>query len=254
MNKEKITKIVKDVKKSTKKHSPEILTGIGITGMLTTTVLAVKATPKALKLIEQEEKYIGDKLTKKEIVQTTWRCYIPATITGVASIACLVGASASNVKRNAALATAYAISETALKEYKNKVIETIGEDEERGIVEKTYKDKIAKNPVSNNNVIVTGKGDVLIYDVISGRYFNSDIDSLKRIENDINKRMLNDSFVSLNELYAEIGLDNISIGDELGWSIEGGFIEMRFSSQLNEDNSLCVVMDFATAPTYEYDH
>ena len=53
MSKLNIPTVVQSVKSATVKHSPEILTGIGIAGIISTTVMAVKATPKALKLIEE---------------------------------------------------------------------------------------------------------------------------------------------------------------------------------------------------------
>lgn len=136
MHKPNIKAAYNAVKKSTIKHSPEILTGIGIAGMVTTTVMAVRATPKALRLIDSAElkkanetniPYEGHNLSKTEIIKVTWKCYIPVAITGSLSIACLIGASSVNARRNAALATAYSIAETSLKEYQNKVVETIGE-------------------------------------------------------------------------------------------------------------------------------
>ena len=128
MNKPNLSKIAKGIRMSISKHSPEILTGIGIAGMVTTTVMAVRATPKALILIEERKEEIDvDKLTPIELIKATWTCYIPAAITGGLSIICLIGASSVNTRRNAALATAYTLSESALKEYQGKVIETIGE-------------------------------------------------------------------------------------------------------------------------------
>lgn len=140
MHKPNIKAAYNAVKKSTIKHSPEILTGIGIAGMVTTTVMAVRATPKALKLIGSAElkkanetniPYEGHNLSKTEIIKVTWKCYVPVAITGGLSIACLIGASSVNARRNAALATAYSIAETSLKEYQNKVVETIGEKKSR---------------------------------------------------------------------------------------------------------------------------
>ena len=111
-----------------KKHSPEILTGIGIGGFVTAIIFAIKATPKACELIEErkldEDK---DKLTKAEIVQTTWKCYVPTVVTAAGATACVVGAAAQNYKRNAALAAAYSISQETMQLYKEKVIEAIGE-------------------------------------------------------------------------------------------------------------------------------
>ena len=127
MTKQTIINALKNAQKSMKKHSPEILTGIGIAGMIATTVSAVRATPKALQLIDTREIKENRRLSNKEIVATTWKCYVPAAVTGVLSTACLVGASSANLRRNTALATAYSISETALKEYKEKAVEVVGE-------------------------------------------------------------------------------------------------------------------------------
>ena len=107
MSKVSAKDLVKGIKSTLSKRSPEILTGIGIAGMITTTILAVKATPKAMRLIE--EKYgdnNGHPIPKKEVVRTCWKCYIPSAVTGAASLSCLIGASTVNLKRNAALATA----------------------------------------------------------------------------------------------------------------------------------------------------
>ena len=69
MNKPNFSKIAKDAKRVLSKHSPEILTGIGLAGMITSTVLAVKATPKALKRIEEAKEEKGEELTKVETVK-----------------------------------------------------------------------------------------------------------------------------------------------------------------------------------------
>lgn len=268
-----MSKIVKSAKISLSKHSPEILTGIGISGMITTTFLAVKATPKALKLIERRKEELDDakfnnhmdeggdlrdyhdieKLKVSEVIKTTWKCYIPAAVTSVASIACLVGASSVHVKRNAVLATAYQLSETALTEYKEKVIETIGEKKEKVIRDKVNKERIEKNPVSQNNVILTEKGNTLCYDHLSGRYFKSDIDKINKAVNAINNRILHDYYASLNDLYAELGLYSVSLGDHMGWNSDMGLLEVDFSSQLNDDGNPCLVMDLNKAPKYDFD-
>lgn len=249
----KLSNLAKDACTMMKKHSPEILTGIGIAGMIATTVMAVQATPKALMLIENElEERQEIELSPVDTVKVAWKCYIPAAVTGITSIACLVGASSVNARRNAALATAYTLSETALREYKDKVIETIGEKKEQVVRDAIAKDKVERNPVSKNEVIVTEKGDTLCFDAISGRYFKSDIDKLKKAENELNRQLLNDGFVSLNDFYYEIGLSNIKIGDDLGWDTRDSLINMDFSSQLAEDGTPCLVLNFSVSPKYDY--
>lgn len=101
MNKS-VTKFIKTVKRGFGKRSPEILLGIGIASGITATVLAVKATPKALELLTEKryEKY-GDTLKEDdsyddmpelkpvEVVKTTWKCYIPAAISYKKLLSCL---------------------------------------------------------------------------------------------------------------------------------------------------------------------
>ena len=254
MGKTNLATIAKDIRKFASKRSPEILTGIGIAGMITTTILAVRATPKALELIEEkkEEESI-DELSSFEVVKVAWKPYIPAMVTCVASTACLIGASSVNTKRNAALATAYKLSETALSEYREKVVETIGEKKERIVRDKVAEERVKKNPVSKNEVIVTGNGKTLCFDPISGRYFMCSIETIKKAENTLNKQMLHDisGYVSLNEFYDELGLDHTSVGNDLGWNTNQ-LIDIDFSSQLNDNGEPSVVLDYLVAPKCDY--
>ncbi len=259
----KIANTFKGIEKSFVKHSPEILTGIGIAGMITTTVLAVKATPKALRLIEKEKQQVVKdlgtssadtvKLSVGDTIKATWKCYIPAAITGAASIACLIGASSVHLKRNAALAAAYKLSETALVEYKDKVVEVIGEKKEKKIRDELAKDKLEKAPANTSNVIITGKGDTLCMDYYTGRKFKSDIEKIKKAVNEINRRMTYDHYVSVNDFYNEIGLDGIGLGSELGWNLDGGLLEIYPSAQLDSDGTPCLVITFNIEPKYEFD-
>lgn len=270
MQKSKLTKLYRGVKNATIKHSPEILTGIGIAGMVTTTIMAVKATPKALLLIENEKREqnrilreealaqhkeaipIVDRLKPVDMIKTTWKCYIPTAITGTVSVACLIGASSVNARRNAALATAYTLSESTLRDYQKKVVETIGEKKEQTVRDAVAKERLEKNPVENREVILTTKGDTLCFDVVSGRYFKSDIDKLKKVENELNRQMRDEMYISLNEFYYEIGLESIKLGDDLGWNIDDGYIDIRFSSQLATDGTPCLVVDYGYAPRYDF--
>ena len=224
MGKHSLSSIAKSVRTAMKKHSPEILTGIGIAGMITTTVMAVRATPKALILIEEKKDELEtDQLSGKEIVKTAWPCYIPAAIVGSVSVFCLIGASSTNLRRNAALATAYTLSE----------------------------EKIVKNPV--REVILTEKGgNTICYDAISGRYFKSDRDTINRAVNELNRQMRDDMYVTLNEFYYALGLDGTKLGDDLGWNIEKGYIELDFSSHLDANGTPCLVIDYRVAPVYDY--
>lgn len=252
MKKTNLPNLFKKVQATVSEHSPEILTGIGIAGMITTTVLAVKVTPKALMLLEDAQYEKGGTLTASEKAKVCWRCYAPAAISGTFSIACLIGANSVNARRNAALATAYKLSETALTEYRDKVVETIGEKKEKTIREKIDKDRVEKNPVNKHEVIITGKGTTLCLDTISGRYFESDIEKIRKAVNELNRRMTYDVYVSLNEFYDELDLDHTVLGDDLGWNLDDGLIDIDFSSQLTSDERPCIVVNYRIAPRYGY--
>lgn len=253
MHKPNLSKICKNMKSATVKHSPEILTGVGIAGMVTTTVMAVRATPKAIRLLDDEKKRQNvDKLEPADVVKTAWKCYIPAAVTGTVSVVCLIGASSVNARRNAALTAAYTLSESTLRDYQKKVIETIGEKKEQTVRDVVAKERLEKNPVENKEVIITAKGETLCFDVVSGRYFKSDIDKLKKAENELNRQMRDEMYISLNEFYYEIGLEPVKLGEDLGWNIDDGYIDLRFSSQLATDGTPCLVIDYGYGPRYDF--
>lgn len=257
MGKINLSEVVKTLQSTAKKHSPEILMGMGIAGMVSTTVLAVQATPKALDIMAEINEEHAEDTDKKEyskaVLARVVPVYIPSAILGGLSIACLIGASSVNFRRNAALATAYSLSESALKEYRDKVTETFGEKKERNIRDSIAKDRIERDPVENHDIIITEHGDTLCYEYISGRYFRSDYDRLQKAVNNLNHQMLCNDYVSLNDFYDEIGLKFNGVGEELGWRVDRGLIQLDISAQLTAKNEPCLVIDYETRPTYDYD-
>ena len=271
MSKVNLSNISKQIVRTFQKKTPELLTGMGIGLGACTVVLAVKATPKALMLVEEKKREINhdileeakangdeacqrvDKLTPLDTVKVTWKCYIPAAVTGIASVTCLVGASTTSARRNAALAAAYTLSETARIDYKKKVKEVIGEKKEQEVRDAIAKDRIERDPIENKEIIITEKGETRCYDSLSGRYFKSDIDMLNKAVNELNRKMIDQSYMSLNDYYYEIGLPDIKIGDVLGWRVDQGLVVLDFSAQLSNDGIPCLVVDFKDAPKYDYD-
>ena len=249
----KFDRIFKDIRTGFIKKSPEILIIMGVGGIISTTILGIKATPKAIRLIEEKKKELGvEELTKIDTVKTTWRCYIYTAVSGLATIGCVVGANSIHLRRRVALATAYTISESALKEYRSKVVDTIGEKKEQLVRDAISKEKIENNPVSNNEVIMTRNGDTLCYDPVFEKYFRSDINTIKKAIIEVNMLMINNQYVSVNEFYYELGLKPVSRGEDLGWSIYDGTVDIRFSSHISDDDTPCIVLDYTIAPKYDY--
>ena len=254
MNKSGLKRTIKSVERVLTKYSPGILTGIGITGMIGATFMAVKATPKALYLIEtKKEEAEVEELTSVETIKTCWKCYIPAALTTVVSAACLIGASTVSAKRNAALATAYSISEAALREYQEKVVEVVGEKKEKAVRDAVAKDQIDRDPVTKSEVvIIDSNSNTLCYEPLSGRYFKSTIDKIKKAEIKLDRQMIQEMYVSLNDFYWEIGLDGTDLGDKMGWNLSKGYMDLSFSSQLADDGTPCAVIVYGIPPVYDY--
>ena len=254
MSKEGLKRTIKSAGRVLTKYSPGILTGIGITGMIGATFMAVKATPKALYLIEsKKEEAEVEELAPVEAIKTCWKCYIPATLTTVLSAVCLIGASTVSAKRNAALATAYSISEAALREYQEKVVEVIGEKKEKAVRDAVAKDQIERDPVTKSEVvIIDSNSNTLCYEPLSGRYFKSTIDKIKKAEIKLDRQMIQEMYVSLNDFYWEIGLDGTDLGDQMGWNLSKGYMDLSFSSQLADDGTPCAVIVYGIPPVYDY--
>ena len=250
--------LIKAAKNWTVKHSPEILTGVGIAGMLSATVLAVKATPKALAAIEDAEYEKGEALTGVEKVKAAWKPYIPAAVTGIGGAACIIGAQSINAGRHAALATAYQLSTTALADYKEKVVETLGEKKEKNIREKVAQKKIddAHEATQPQQIIITGMGETLFLDPVSMRAFKSDIQTVRDVINGLNERMINgmEEYISLSELYQEVGLSRTQTSDLMGWNLgKDGRIQVDFPVGKTDDGQPCLVLDYRVTPRYGFE-
>lgn len=233
------------------KHSPEILMGFGIAGWAVGTVLAVKATPKAVRCIEDATYEKEDDLTPLEIVKATWKCYIPAAVTCAAATGCLIGSCSTSVRRHAALATAYKLSETALDEYREQVVETVGEKKEKDIQDKVAQKQIEKISVDERSIINTGRGTTLMLDPLSQRYFRSDLEFIRRAENNINKEILHSIYgtVNINEFYDEIGIPRTETGDMMGWNTDR-LMDMNPTPGMTDWGEPCIVIAHYNRPDY----
>lgn len=236
-----------------KKNSPDILTAVGIVSLVGSVVESVKITAKAVKMIEDAKCE-----TPVEVVKTVGPSYIPVAISTGVGVACIVGARRIDHKRQAALMAAYALSENNLKEYKQKVTEVLGEKSEKKVRDAMAQEQVIKNPVSDNDILDTGLGDTIFYDPYSSRYFKSNIESVRRALNNLNYRLMSEMWVSVNDLYEEIGLAPTKMGDQLGWNIDAGLIYVgnaaEFRAATMPDGRPCLVLDtdVSIAPRYNY--
>lgn len=235
-------------------NSPVILTAIGVTGVLSTAYLAARASFKSARMIDEHYEVMldGDKLPIKKSVELCWKNYVPAATSATITIAAVICANRVEARRAAALAAVYTISERAFDEYKSKVVEKLGARKEQGIRDEIAQDQVTRNPVNNCEVIIAGTGEQLCYDTFSGRYFSSDMETLRKAQNDLNQQIINDSYASLSDFYYHVGLKATKTSSEIGWTTDK-LMELRFSTVLSDDGRPCISVDFSVAPIRGYD-
>lgn len=141
------------------------------------------------------------------------------------------------------MAAAYSLSQHAFEEYKDKVVEKVGKTKERAVRDDIAQDRVNQNPPSKNDIIITGGGDVLCYDKYTGRYFMSNMDALKKAENQVNFYVLNNQYATLNDFYQYIGLPTVPVGEEVGWTCDLNF-GIDFSTTIAENDKPCIVLDY----------
>lgn len=222
------------------------MAAIGVTGVAATVYLSVSATFKAAEVLSET----GKDADWKEKLAKTWRLYIPAGVVAASTAVSIIWLNHIGVRRAAAATALYTVTESAFDDYKAHVVEHIGENAERKI-----RDKIAQDVVSRHKpdeIVETDKGDVLFYDSITGRYFTSTMESVKRAQANLHVTILKDMYASLSEFYEEIGLMPTAYSDLVGWDTDNP-IQISFSTTLTDDGRPCIVLVYDVVPFENYD-
>jgi hypothetical protein len=227
-------------------NSPLILTYLSVAGVVSTTVLAVRATPKAfdkLSKVKWDAESNNKEVNAKDVVEAVWKDYTPAVVSGAFTIACIIGAQAINTRKNAALVSIYSLTESALREYQAKVKEIHGDNKEQKVREAIQQDTIASVPMALAEVHITGMGEQLCYDSFTGRYFKSDIETIRRAQNDINAQVLGNNYASHNDFYKLLGLSRTQFGEEAGWNLDQ-LLDINYTSHLADDGRPCLCIEY----------
>lgn len=245
-----------------KRHGATILTCIGGVGVIATTISAVKAAPKATRIIKEAEEEKGEKLTKFETIKMAGPTYVPTVLIGAGTIACIFGANVLNKRHQAALVSAYALIDSSYKEYKHKLKELYGEEAHEEIVNAIAVEKAenigvrAPGFVDNNVLFVDEQcGETrLFYDEYGERFFEATLEQVISAEYHINRNYVLRGYTVLNELYDFLGLEPTDYGSELGWAInDDGTFWIEFDHRQTEiDGRKCIIIEMPFAPDLEW--
>ena len=217
-----------------KRNGSTILTVLGGAGVVATAVTAVKATPKAIKLIEVYEEQKGEGLTTLEKIKVAGPHYIPSILIGAGTIACIFGANILSKRNQASLISAYALIDNSYKEYKKKMKELYGEEAHKEVISSIAKDKYTDDIRVNDN-------KMLFYDEFSHRYFESTLEDVIKAEYNTNRQLQCNGVVYLNAYYEFLGLEPSPGGTELGWSL--GILESHYCAEWIEFDHVKVILE-----------
>lgn len=254
-------------------HASTILTGMGVAGTVSTAVLTGRATVKAVHEIDvatkkNELEYLArmkedsdvvvdidqlpyPALSKLEVARIVWPLYIPPAITGITTIMAIVSANRIDSKKIAALTVAAGVSDRTLQEYKTKLEEKLTARQYASVKDDIANDRVQATPVSSNGqVMIVGEGKVLCFDELTGRYFHSSAEEIRKAENKLNHWILNNAGASLEEFHDELGLESTPYTSMVGWGPEN-MVEVEFHSVLKDDKPVLAV-NFNYPPTAAY--
>lgn len=219
-----------------KSNSPAILTALGVSGTVTTAYLAAQA---GYKMARDED--ADPHATTREKIERYWPLFVPAGISSAITVGCIIGATKAGTRKTAAVTAAYSISERAFSEYKDKVIEKYGETKEQAIRDEVAQDRVQNSPPKN--VIIASGGTVLCCELYTGRYFQSDIETLRRAQNVVNDKLNRDMYASLSDFYYIIGIPQTSYSSDIGWE-SGKLMDLQFSTVMSEDERPCLAFEY----------
>lgn len=248
------TRILRQSALYLRNHSSTILTCVGAVGLVATAVLAVKATPKAMERLNEAEVEKHEDLTKTEKFLVAAPEYIPAVLTGATTIACIFGANVLNKRQQAALASAYMLLERTYKSYKDKAVELYGDDADKNIRHAVVKEKckeIERQP--------HGDETLLFYEEHYGEFFERTMLQVQDAEYQLNRKFAMDGEASLNDFFELLGLNEMKIGDALGWSQEcicdfynPAWIDFEHELVTMEDGMECYIINILVSPMIDY--
>jgi hypothetical protein len=231
---------------------------VGAVGVIATSVTAVRATPKALQLLDVAKKEKGADLTKLEVVKIAGPSYIPSVVLGVSTLACIIGANVLNRRNQASLMSAYALIDSGYKDYRKKVEELYGDEAgtqiRAGLAKDKYEDEYGEHPAELED------GHRLYYDFYSERYFEATPAFVKTAEYELNRKLMMDDCAYLNEWYYLLGLAPLKHGLDFGWSTCANsdmywqtWVDFHHEKVIMDDGLECIIITFAQEPYHDFE-
>lgn len=228
---------------------PGIVLGLGIGCMIMSTLEGIIYAPDAKEAIEEKKKELNvEKLSIVDTIRTGGPYMAPCAAAGITGIVCILTSTNKMINIGAGAMAACTLAETTTRELREKTKELVGSKKNKQIQEAIAEDSLAKCPKANREVIITGRGNSLCFDKLTGKYFRSNIDSIQKIENKLNSKLNKDDVVTVNEYCWALGISPVKLGDETGWTRYQGLLEFNFTGGISDDGEPCIIVDININP------
>lgn len=253
--KNSVSKTINKVGFQLKKRSPEILVVAGVIGVITSAVMACKATTKAKDIIEQTKEDIDkihdvladESLTEEYTVEDSKKdlaivylqtgvkfakLYGPSVLLGAFSITSILASNNILRKRNVALAAAYATVDKGFKEYRSRVVERFGEEIDRELkynlkakkVEETVIDENGKEKKIKSTINVSdqkAQSDYSFFFEADNPYWKKDGNYNRMFllaqQQYANDKLRANGYLYLNDVLDTLGIPRTKAGQIVGW-------------------------------------
>ena len=234
-----------------KSNSGNILTVIGSVGVIITSVLVAKETPRAMKMIEEYENEYECEIKPIEAVKVAWKAYIPAGISAISTILCIAGANYCNIRKQKAIMSAYMLLDNAFKEYRQQIATEYGEDKDKTLYKESMKKQMERDDILYE--------DTLFFEFNTMRYFETNMHKVMQAECKALTQFEQCGYLSLNDYYSYLGLEKTDYGDALGWSryqmeLDEGTSQLDFTYERNvmSNGLVCWNIISNVAPTMDH--
>lgn len=235
-----------------RKNKATIYTITGMVGVGITTYQTVKSTMEVEKIIKDNKP-----TSKKETAKLIWKPVLKTAAPFITTEFAIFMSNRSNKKTIMALQAATIMLNTDRKAVREKILEKMGKTKGKDTISEIAKDQAKKS--DSREVYQTGHGDLLCYDVFSGRYFRSSQMHIERIILDFDKTLVDGGEVCINDIFIGIGLPPITVGDLFVWGGPGQEVDYINSPTLityNTDEKFgenCLYLDLMPDLYYDAD-
>ena len=238
-------------KKIIKNRSSIFIVG-GMISCAAATITAATQTPKFIKLKRELVSLPKEDRSIKDYLDCATPYILPGTLLTVGLISIGYGHKV-DCDNYAELFAMYTLQSQSYKDLKEATKEVLGPKKQEEIEAKKAEHAMERSDYDPEFVInADDTGNDLFFDCLSGRYFRSSINSIEAGVNCFNKMLLYQNWGSLNDMYSEIGLPGIRLGDEIGWSIDHDMPELEKVANFGPNGEACICIDFSMPPNVNY--